>query len=200
MGTVLGMKGTFSSFFSTLRSDFYLSSSGLVVSRFCFQPLSVPYFSLMGVLFEGLNLEIGKWLQVDSFVQLNNNNSSTSPDALEHNYLGDSARSFGLTLMSIALLLIALCALWVHRNRAHSVVIAAQPVFLYTLCLGLFLMCLDILVSSFDKNQNGVEETTMHSLCYVSVWVASLGHMISYCSLYTKVSRCSCAQTSFQFT
>lgn len=107
-------------------------------------------------------------------------------DIPEQNYLSPSVRAVGLTLMSIALLVVALSAFWVFRNRNHSVVIAAQPVLLYTLCFGSATICFVILVSSYDESY-GWDKEMLTNACFASVWLDALGNMIAYTALFTKV-------------
>ena len=81
--------------------------------------------------------------------------------------------------MSVALVFIFVCALWVAINRNHSVVIAAQPALLYTLCLGSTMMALEILMQSYDESY-GWDQEMLDKACIASIWLDSLGHMISF--------------------
>jgi hypothetical protein len=107
-------------------------------------------------------------------------------DVPEQNYLSKHVQAVGLGLMTIALLLVTLSALWVYRNRGHSVVIAAQPALLYTLCFGSAITCLVIFVSSFDESYGWSQESLTRA-CFASVWMDSFGLMVIFAALFTKV-------------
>ena len=114
------------------------------------------------------------------------------------NFLSPSIRAFGLTLMAIGLVSVFLCTLWVYLYQDHSVVIAAQPLLLYSLCLGSTMVTLAILMSSYDESYIDDEET-LSRLCNASVWLDSLGHMIAYGALFTKVRSTWCTSRVFFF-
>lgn len=102
------------------------------------------------------------------------------------NYLSPSIRVVGLVLMSVALGAVFLASCWVYSNRNHTVVIAAQPVLLYALCLGSAMMALTILLSSFDESY-GWDQEMLGKACVGGVWLDSLGHMVAFGALFTKV-------------
>jgi hypothetical protein len=88
--------------------------------------------------------------------------------------------------MSLALFSIFVCAVWVRIHRKHRVVIAAQPPFLYVLCLGSTLSALVILVSSFDESY-GWDDAMLDKACVAIPWLLILGDMTVYSALFTKV-------------
>ena len=89
--------------------------------------------------------------------------------------------------MSIALGAVVLSALWVFFNRRHRVVVAAQPLFLYVICVGSILLALVILLSSFDES-HGWTEDKLGKACLSIPWFDGLGHILVYSALFTKVS------------
>ena len=121
---------------------------------------------------------------------------TTTPPALlrttpEQNYLGKGVQVTGLVLASIALCLILVSALWVFWYRNHTVVIAAQPPFLYVLCLGSILMTLVIFLSSFDEG-SGWTDVMLDRTCTAVPWLLSLGHIVTNSALFTKLWRVRC--------
>lgn len=137
---------------------------------------------------ESLNPKTGEWLQYTPFVYAD---GTTNPPELlrdepEMNYLSPSARVFGLALAAVALGLVFICALWVYFYRNHTVVIAAQPLLLYSLCLGSTMLTLAIIMSSFDES-HGPDEDTLSRMCNANLWLDSLGHIIAFGALFTKV-------------
>lgn len=118
---------------------------------------------------------------------------TTSPPLLlrtfpDQNYLSGTVRKVGLSLMSVALAAVILSALWIFLNRGHRLIVAAQPAFLYLICLGSILLALVILLSSFDES-HGWTTDQLDRACLAIPWVDSMGHIFVYGALFTKV-RC----------
>ncbi|CAB9524353.1 Gamma-aminobutyric acid (GABA) B receptor [Seminavis robusta] len=139
------------------------------------------------------------WIQNTPFVYAD---GTTNPPKLrddpDMNYLSPSFRAAGLALMSVALVFVFSCALWVFVHRHHSVVIAAQPSLLYALCLGSTMMALAILMYSYDESYGWTQEM-LDRMCTANIWIDSLGHMIAFSALFTKlwrVNRCMRYNTS----
>ena len=147
---------------------------------------------------EVLNPITGEWEEEAPFVYADGTNSPPAllRDEADMNFLSPSIRAFGLTLMAIGLVSVFLCTLWVYLYQDHSVVIAAQPLLLYSLCLGSTMVTLAILMSSYDESYIDDEET-LSRLCNASVWLDSLGHMIAYGALFTKVRSTWCTSRVF---
>ena len=95
-------------------------------------------------------------------------------------------RIFGLALMAIDLLVIAGSLVWVAIHRSDSVVIAAQPPFLYVLCMGSTITSLLILFASFDESV-ATNQELLDNACVAIPWLAAMGHIVTYCALFTKV-------------
>lgn len=113
-------------------------------------------------------------------------------DEPESNYLDPLFRAIGLALMAVGLLLVGLSALWVFLHRHHTVVVAAQPAFLYTLLLGAAMVVSVVWITSFDESY-GWTQPQLSRACVVSVWIDALGHMLAFSALFTKlwrVNRC----------
>ena len=115
---------------------------------------------------ETLDPRTGQWSQHTPFFYADgtNNPPSLLRDEPEMNFLSPSVRALGLGLMTLSLVLVAFSALWVYLNRNHSVVIAAQPALLYSLCVGSTMVALAILMQSYDESY-GADQEKLSSMC-----------------------------------
>ena len=116
---------------------------------------------------------------------------TTSPPALlralpPQNYLSPQARAAGLSLMGMAIAVVFFSAVWVAWYRHHRVVVAGQPIFLYLICLGSIVLSLLILLFSFDESY-GWTDDMLDKACVALPWFDSLGQLLVYGSLFTKV-------------
>jgi len=73
-------------------------------------------------------------------------------------------------------------------HREHRVVKAAQPYFLYLICLGAAVCASAIFPLSFDESY-GWSSTQLSHACMSVPWVFSLGYMITYGALFSKLWR-----------
>lgn len=78
----------------------------------------------------------------------------------ESNHLG-SIRALGFTLMGIILFTSTSFAVWVFCNRNQRVVRALQPIFLMTICAGVFIMGSAILPISIDDEIASLEDCSI---------------------------------------
>lgn len=129
------------------------------------------------------------WIEHAAFVYAGGRNTPPARlrDEPEMNYLSPHIRATGLALMSIALFCVLLSVIWVFVKRNHSVVIAAQPLLLYALCLGSAMVALVILLSSYDESY-GWDKKMLSKACVGNIWLDSLGNTIALGALFTKVS------------
>jgi len=130
-----------------------------------------------------------QWQEVDPFIFRDGTNLPplllrTTP---EQNYLNVGMRAAGLALMSIALFACTASAVWVFVNRKHRIVRAAQPYSLYLVCLGSFITTFAILPLSYDESY-GWSTEQLSSGCMSIPWLVSMGNIISYGALFSKVS------------
>jgi hypothetical protein len=109
-------------------------------------------------------------------------------DEPEQNYLSRGLQIFGFILLGIAWLLATVSAIWVYTYRKHRIVKAAQPYFLYVICLGASVSVSGILMISFDES-NGCTEEQLGRACMATPWLACLGHIITYGALFSKLWR-----------
>jgi hypothetical protein len=91
-------------------------------------------------------------------------------DEPEQNYLSRGLQIFGFILLGIAWLLATVSAIWVYTYRKHRIVKAAQPYFLYVICLGASVSVSGILMISFDES-NGCTEEQLGRACMATPWV-----------------------------
>ena len=117
-------------------------------------------------------------------------------DPANQNYLSPVLRYVGIFLMGLSLSCCLAFGVWVFVYRADRIVKASQPQFLYLLIFGAALSSLSIFGISTDEDWGyTVEQLGRH--CMGIVWLASLGHIVTYSALFTKVglsaSRMTCA-------
>jgi len=109
-------------------------------------------------------------------------------DLPEQNYLGKIPRAFGFALMAIALLASLGTTIWVYLHHEHRVVKAAQPYFLYLICSGAAVCAFAIFPLSFDESY-GWSSRQLSRACMSIPWISSLGYMLTYCALFSKLWR-----------
>jgi hypothetical protein len=100
----------------------------------------------------------------------------TTPD---QNYLDPVVRNVGLALMGLALVASASASVWALVNRKHIVVQKSQPYSIHLVCLGSFLTSWSIFPLSFDESYGWTTEQLDRG-CMSIVWLASIGHIITY--------------------
>lgn len=108
-------------------------------------------------------------------------------DVDENNYLPLGAHIFGLTMMSVSILLSAVAAGWTYVRRGSRVVQASQPAFLYLICFGSIISAAAIFPSSFDESY-GWDEESLCAACTATTWLFVLGFITVFSALFTKVS------------
>lgn len=81
-----------------------------------------------------------------------------------------------------------LAYVWVYINREHRIVRASQPYFLYELCWGSITSLSTIVAISFDESY-GWDEQQLSRACVATPWLLSLGHIITYGALFSKLWR-----------
>lgn len=105
-----------------------------------------------------------------------------------NDYLGRNARIVGFTLFALVNTFFIACGLWVYRYREKKIVRAAQPVFLYLLLVGSFLISLCIVTNSFDESY-GLTVEQLGILCTATPWLLICGIQVIYSSLWMKLWR-----------
>ncbi|KAL7580733.1 hypothetical protein ACA910_001017 [Epithemia clementina (nom. ined.)] len=143
------------------------------------------WFDIPDMLFPGT-----EWINFVPFIFADN---TTSPPALlrdlpEQNYLSPALRNLGFALMGISGLSAVCACMWVFVCRKHKVLTAAQPFFLYIVCFGTLVQSSTIISISFDESW-GWNEKQLSQACMSVPWLLSLGHVIVYSALFTKLWR-----------
>jgi hypothetical protein len=132
----------------------------------------------------------GTWTKLGDFVYAD---GTTSPpkllrDVPDQNYLNGAIRAVGLSLMGIIMLGAVASCIWVYIHREHRVLRAAQPIALYVIAFGSAVSASSIFVISFDENEGWTEEQLSRA-CMTIPWLVSLGHLITYGALFSKLWR-----------
>lgn len=106
----------------------------------------------------------------------------------EQNYLSRGSHITGLVLMSIALATITAAVVFIAWKANHSVVRNAQPFFLYAFAFGATTMATAIFTLSWDESY-GWNADMLTAACQATPWLVVLGHVIIYCSIFSKLWR-----------
>lgn len=107
---------------------------------------------------------------------------------VESNFLRNSIRAIGFTLMAIAWVVALGLSYAVWRWQDKPFVRAGQPVFLAILCVGSFLTSSSILTLSFDED-TGLSVSQLSVLCTVTPWLFFLGINTTFSGLFCKLWR-----------
>jgi hypothetical protein len=115
-------------------------------------------------------------------------------DPPDQNYLSLGARIFGLTLMSISLLLTLLVTFLVYNYQGQSIIHHNQPFFLYVILLGTAVLAFSIIFLSFDEAALSAAPEDdppefLDTACMTLPWFLSLGYSLIYGALFMKLWR-----------
>jgi hypothetical protein len=132
----------------------------------------------------------GTWTHRTDFVYAD---GTTVPPKLlrdepEQNYLNNVIRGVGLALMGVVMFMAVATVVWVYLHRNHRVLQAAQPHFLYLLAIGSAVSVSTVIPISFDES-TGLSQQELDRMCMAIPWLLSLGHIITYGALFTKMWR-----------
>jgi gamma-aminobutyric acid type B receptor len=101
-------------------------------------------------------------------------------------YIG-GIRALGWSLTAVACLTAVFFAVWVTINRKERAVAAMQPLFLVTVCVGVFIMALTILPLSVDEQI--ASKRGCDFACASIPWLISTGFSITFSALFSKLWR-----------
>lgn len=154
------------------------------LTKLCF----LCYFRYENVL-TAVKHPLQSWTELQEFIFSDGTTDEPQPprDIDENNYLPSGAHIFGLTMMSVSILLSGVAAGWTYVYRSSRLLRAAQPAFLYVICFGSIMSALAIFTSSFDESY-GWDEESLSTACMASIWMYVLGYITVYCALFSKVS------------
>lgn len=114
------------------------------------------------------------------------------PDLLRdpppQNYLPTGLTVLGLCFFGSVVVLALVVSVWVFLRRSNKVLRAAQPCFLYLLAFGSVVFSSAIVPLSFDEG-DGWSETALSHGCQAVPWLISIGHIVTYSSLFGKLWR-----------
>jgi hypothetical protein len=106
--------------------------------------------------------------------------------AEELNQLG-SIRYAGIALMAIVFVTTAAFVSWVHFYRKTRIVKVMQPIFLLTVCFGVFILSSSIIPMSLDDGI--ISEESCDIACMAMPWLLSMGFTVSFSALFSKLWR-----------
>jgi hypothetical protein len=132
----------------------------------------------------------GEWESIASFVF--NDGSNTPPLDLprlevDQNFIGWPLRGVSLAMSLLVLSLSLGFFLWTYRNRLKKVAKASQPMFLYMICAGCFLMGSSIIFMSIDDEIAPIDTCTI--FCVVPPWLFCVGWILAFSALFAKTLR-----------
>jgi len=106
---------------------------------------------------------------------------------LDENYIGMTLRVLGLILSATVMILSIVFGIWTFLHRKNRVVLASQPIFLYIICVGTFLMGASILFLSIDDEI--ATDKVCDGACMTVPWFLSVGFVTAFGSLFAKTWR-----------
>lgn len=104
----------------------------------------------------------------------------------ELNHIG-SIIVVGLVLMSTAIGLAIVLALWTHRYRKARIIRASQPLFLILICIGTVVMASAIVPLSIDDGK--FSQSACNNACMTVPWLLCTGFTIAFSALFSKLYR-----------
>jgi 7 transmembrane sweet-taste receptor of 3 GCPR len=118
-----------------------------------------------------------------------NSTSAPSPSAelVDENLIKPGIRAFVLTLTGITALSTVLVAEWLRRHRKERIVLSHQPIFLYTICFGLFIWESSVIPLSLDDGIVSVHACDV--ACVSTQWLQSIGFSVTFAGLFSKLWR-----------
>ena len=109
-------------------------------------------------------------------------------DPPNQNYLSSGLQGFGFALLAVTWLTSVVSIAWVYMHRAHHILRASQPYFLYFVCIGAGLSVSSIFTISFDES-DGWSWDQLSRACMTSPWLFSVGFIMMYGGLFGKLWR-----------
>ena len=134
--------------------------------------------------------EQGEWVFLEDMV-FNDGTSNIPSDLpnleIDDHHLTPALRAGGLTMCALALVLSTVCALWTWRNKDTRIVKVAQPIFLYIVCAGVFIMASSIIPLSVDE---GLASGRGNNIACMSFpWQLTIGFSVMMSGLWAKTER-----------
>ena len=90
--------------------------------------------------------------------------------------------------MGLTMFVAIISITWVFVCRKHKILAASQPEFLYMIGLGSIVQASGVIPSSIDESR-GWSEDQLNRACMACPWLLSLGYIMVYSALFTKLWR-----------
>jgi len=146
----------------------------------------------------------GEWRE-NAPITFNDGTSEVIPDLfpvdVNTNYLSPGMRAGGLVMCVLVLLQALGFSAWTLKlarmsGPASRVVKASQPLFLYIICAGAFIMGLSIIPLSVDSGTCGESGAGCDVACASFPWLLCLGFTAIFSALFTKTHRINIIMTA----
>lgn len=102
-------------------------------------------------------------------------------------YIGDKFRYIGWAMGGIACLMAVVFAVWVYVHQHDRVIRASQPLFLWMICAGAFIMSSSIFPFGIEDDMVATEGASI--ACMSSMWLYGVGFVMLVSALYSKIWR-----------
>jgi 7 transmembrane sweet-taste receptor of 3 GCPR len=106
----------------------------------------------------------------------------------DENFIAPGIRGLGLALMFVAWMVGIGGLIGLYIFRKDGIILRAQPFFLKLLCMGSIVMSTSILTLSWDEGA-GWSDQQLDVACTMTPWFFFLGHILTFCALFTKLWR-----------
>jgi 7 transmembrane sweet-taste receptor of 3 GCPR len=112
---------------------------------------------------------------------------SPSASVVDENLIRTGIRAFVLTLTGLTALATVLVADWLRRRSKERIVLSHQPIFLYTICFGLFIWESSVIPLSLDDGI--VSDRGCDIACVSYEWLQAMGFTVTFSGLFSKLWR-----------
>jgi hypothetical protein len=112
---------------------------------------------------------------------------TSTPDQNERLHIGRTMRIIGWSMGAIACTMAVMFGVWVWKYQYEGVVRGSQPLFLWMVCAGAFIMASSIF--SFGIEEDILPVGSVSIACMSSVWLYGVGFVMLVSALYSKIWR-----------
>lgn len=106
--------------------------------------------------------------------------------AIELNLITPAVQAAGLTLAALVMLMCLGWVVFTFLYRKNTVVVAAQPSFLFMMCAGVFIMISAVIPMSL---QEPISSGGLNMACLSIPWLLSIGFVTSFSSMFCRTWR-----------
>lgn len=114
--------------------------------------------------------------------------SPTTQVVEERNEIEPGIRGLVLFLTGLVVAFTLFSAYWFHRNRKLRIVQVHQPIFLLTICGGLFIWELSVIPLGID-DANSASASRVNMACMATEWLGLMGFTVAFAGLFSKLWR-----------